>query len=219
MFDDKMREDFLWYTYFGITKTDAEKDEKKAFEKCVYRAYIDLCRTIHFTKSTSSLKGDELKEYDDKKTGFKEEVTQELYTKIKSIFESTDLQQFYLDAFAVIIHASKRRTHDLFKDNLTYGQAQKWVNMTIKNMLVMGLWEFPENIEKQLHIPIDNYIIDEAKENLDIKKPSCSWSKITDVGEYFDYQNKVRERVSNPETPLTWEHKAWLIHANELLKD
>lgn len=219
MFDDTMREDFLWYTYFGITKTDAENDPEKAFKKCAYRAYIDLCRTIHFAKSNSTLKGDELKEYNDKKTEFKDEVIQNLYPKIKSISESTDLKQFYLDAFAVIIEASESRVHDLFDKPLTYGQAQKWVNMTIKNMLVMGLWNFPESIEKQLHIPIDSYIIDEAKKDLDIKKPSCSWSKIEDVGEYFDYQKKVREKVNIPDTPLTWEHKAWIKHANELSKD
>ena len=49
MFNDKMKEDFLWYTYFGITKIDAEKDHKKALEKCVYRAYLDMCRTISFS--------------------------------------------------------------------------------------------------------------------------------------------------------------------------
>lgn len=219
MFDDKMREDFLWYTYFGITKTDADNNPKKAFEKCAYRAYIDLCRTILFTKSNSSLKGDELKEYNIKKTEFKEEVISALYTKVKTIFESTNLDQFYREAFSVIIDASESRKHDLFRETLTYGQAQKWVNMTIKNMLVMGLWDFPESIEKELHIPIDSYIIDEAKKDLDIKKPSSSWSKIKDVEEYFDYQKKVREKVNYPETPLMWEHYAWINHENELLKE
>jgi len=58
----------------------------------------------------------------------------------------------------------------------SYGNAQKWVNMTIKNIYVVGaLCEImniqhrfceiskkfiSKDIEKQLHIPIDNYILE-----------------------------------------------------------
>ena len=218
MFDNKMREDFLWYSYFGITKTDAkqssEKKFYKAFEKCSDRAYLDMCRTIRFTQSSSSLKGKELENYNKKKSEYKKGVKEKLFKLILSISKNTKLEQFYNEAFDIIISASENRT-DLFDKPLTYGQAQKWVNMTIKNMLVMGLWEFPENIENQLHIPIDSYIMDEAKTELNIQKMGSSWSKISNINEYFDYQTKIQEAVEATYPPLVWEHYAWIKHANK----
>ena len=46
--------------------------------------------------------------------------------------------------------------------SFTFGQSQKWVNMTLKYLLVMNV-EGIERIAGFLHVPIDSYILKTAK--------------------------------------------------------
>lgn len=76
------------------------------------------------------------------------------------------------------------RDEQILKENFTIGQAQKWVNMTLKYLWLLDA--LPDNIDKKdLHVPIDSYIIKIAyrkKGNIQIcfgirKKPKELWSK------------------------------------------
>ena len=76
--------DFLWITYFGITKTEAEKNKEKAAFACADRAYRDLCRRIPYFYSSSEIEKNkkEYKDYIDLKDSFREAVCKYI---IKSI--------------------------------------------------------------------------------------------------------------------------------------
>ena len=80
-------------------------------------------------------------------------------------------------------------------NELSYGQIQKWVNMSLKYWLLFG-GDKIANIEKNaeyFHIPIDSIIKEiafgEKRNQADYK----SWSKIENYDEYFEYQKTFRQ--------------------------
>ena len=87
-------------------------------------------------------------------------------------------------------------------DELSIGQAQKWINMTLKYWLLFGE-ERISNIEKNVkyfHIPIDSYV---QKEMFNETEPK-PWSKIKNYADYMEYQRKHREmNIKTP--PIIYE--------------
>lgn len=83
-----------------------------------------------------------------------------------------------------------------------YGQAQKWINMSLKNLSMIEHNLVEKNYEF-FHIPIDNYIMDITNEKI-----SVAWSRIIDYKEYIEYQINFRNRYKG--IPLDNEFKLWL---------
>ena len=187
-------DDQLFYFVFGISTKDTDENKKI---KCVEKAYFDFCRTISYKKGITPKE----------KNCYKKQIYRciiellENYPLIKlRRFESFD--EWHKEAIYKIIRISKGK-YKLFEGSkfLTVGQAQKWLNMSIKYMEMMGLLN--DNIERELiHIPIDNYIIDAAKKLDRISElysvvglgiePNfrVAWSRINNYKEYLKYQKK-----------------------------
>lgn len=238
------QQDFLWFTYFGITKTEAAKDETReaAMRRCIERAYLDLSRTLNYTKSTTWLDGKEGKAWELRekyiclKRQFKQNVIQNLSAQIKELLVSAgaDFDEWHEKACDGICELAGTSDCgvDLFengRESFTYGQAQKWVNMTLKNMLIMGLWEM-EEVKKNMHIPLDSYIFKAAAVNngesihdgdevkgLGVLNSLGKWSKITNYKEYRAYQKRIRDAVEKTDYkfPIDWEGPAWIAQAKE----
>ena len=87
--------------------------------------------------------------------------------------------------------------------SFTVGQAQKWINMTFKNL---HLLDFPEvqKVYEYCHIPVDSYML-----NITNYTMSQPWSKINDYCEYLEYQNWFRKEYPNY-IPLDKEFYLWL---------
>ena len=105
----------------------------------------------------------------------------------------------------------------------TSGLAQKWLNMTLKNMLaadtVAGDWyEKLSKIRDLLHVPVDNYVRDAAHSMLGIRgerggkfAANDAWS-LWDYGTYICFQDKVRRAIDYREDykcPIDWEFDVW----------
>lgn len=94
---------------------------------------------------------------------------------------------------------------------LTYGQAQKWINMTLKYLAVLG-HEQVNQVYKMLHVPIDSVVFDEAKKIRMTRSRQRAWLKLAKE-EYMGYQQVLRkavaERFGEDYPPLDWETKAW----------
>lgn len=86
------------------------------------------------------------------------------------------------------------------KSIFTNGNAQKWLNMALKYLWLLGA--LPIDIkEERLHAPIDSYILQKLW-NLKVDGVTCSadtfyckgnsWSKISDYDDYFDLQKVIR---------------------------
>ena len=106
----------------------------------------------------------------------------------------------------------------------SYGVSQKWLNMTIKNMLVMERWDgHLDPIRSHLHVPVDRIIMKTASKELGVPIPrktggtgkysntgskleSKPWSR-WGHGEYAAFQEEVRKRVDR--CPIDWEFGAW----------
>ncbi len=108
---------------------------------------------------------------------------------------------------------------------LFVGQAQKWLNMTLKYIYVIGdltndhqLSEY-ECFYKLGHVPLDRIIIKIFKEYTDRNPPRLttdSWSRLTDYDEYLSYQKWIRDSFQGS-PPLAVEFHLWL-NESELIE-
>ena len=94
---------------------------------------------------------------------------------------------------------------------ITYGQAQKWVNMTMKYLCVLyeGQCDWLNKIYSFLHIPIDSIILDKAKKEFqnEFSVNNTPWSQLSRE-EYITIQNKLRAVIKDV-TLMDWEFTAW----------
>lgn len=105
------------------------------------------------------------------------------------------------------------------KSIITYGNAQKWLNMALKYLWLLGA--LPIDIkEERLHAPIDSYILQKLW-NLKADGVTCSadtfyykgnsWSKISDYDDYFDLQKVIRVMAKQGgKTVIELENEAWI---------
>ncbi|KAA8720541.1 hypothetical protein [Corynebacterium flavescens] len=96
---------------------------------------------------------------------------------------------------------------------LNYGQAQKWINMTLKYLAVLGC-PAVEKAYAYLHVPVDSIVFDVAQEpspGLGVARPpkQVAWSKLGEE-DYLSYQKRLREATAEfYGSPLDWEAQAW----------
>lgn len=213
--DEKDILEFFKYSYFG--------NLQDPIEASVNRAYRDMCRTLDFKNITEN----------DKKN-FKEEVKSIFKDIIKNKDKNQNLNNIKnQDEFDIwhrrlcnnIIKKSKKiekiKETDEGKEEkiqFTYGQAQKWLNMTIKYLYMLEVKEYSfDNVIMWLHIPVDNFIFKAVKEELNIKRPTkVSWSRWNNYDEYLEYQNDIRKKLKEEDiSPLRWEFENWLNEAEK----
>lgn len=168
------------------------------------RAYRDLCRTIDFPKG--KFKKD--KEYDAFKLGLREKVTKTFKEKIESLIKKKDMNQEIFNEWHNEVCEQIIKIYGNEGINLTYGHAQKWINMTIKYLYCLQYDDF-KKVFPYLHVPVDKYIIERAYKEFKIKKPKATWSNFVKE-EYINYQNELIKKIGKGTDPLRWEFSAWL---------
>lgn len=234
--------DFLLYSYFGIKESDLN-DQSNIPYICAKRAYLDLARTVRYEYSSSKLeemKSKKSSEEDkDKATNFidaKNELIKNICENILSpiktkegeiSFKNSDFDDWHKAKCEEIINfmnnsIDKSNTKILKKESFTIGQAQKWVNMTLKYLWLLNA--LPTGVKPEyLHVPIDSYIIEIAYDNknkfenalgLLEDKPPKSWSKLPEYKKYFEIQEAIRKAIktntTNETIPIKWESLAWI---------
>lgn len=160
------------------------------------RAYRDFCRTIDFKEKTDHSKAVEA-------------VTSVIRTRLKRLsdIQSKEGYDKWHEELTEAIQGS-------FGDaSLTVGQVQKWINMTMKYLIVLK--ELPENeIRAYLHVPIDSIILKKSRHaDFFLSKKteeSKTWSQIEDYKQYMRFQNTLREELREKhKIPIEWEFEAW----------
>ena len=135
-----MINDFFKYSYFNITKDDSMQEIMK---KCAEKAYLDLCRTIKFKTADKNLKAE-----------YKSKVCDRLIIKAYDVLlnavESSDDKQNAFDSEHKRICEEIIGTYSEICE-FTYGQAQKWLNMTLKYIVLL---EENSELKSYLHIPV-----------------------------------------------------------------
>lgn len=189
--DEKDILEFFKYSYFGNLKDPIEAASN--------RAYRDMCRTIRF----GNFQGDRVE--------LKKEVNSFLYKQIKKFVNDSITSQEKFDSWHCKVCKNIKLLYNEKGINFTYGQAQKWLNMTIKYLYMLEDEEYSfDCVFEYLHIPIDNYIFVAVKKELRIDRPNNPWSKL-DETEYLKYQKAIREELKKRKySPLLWEFDKWL---------
>lgn len=235
--------DFLLYSYFGIKESDLNDQSKKGIPYiCAKRAYLDLARTVKYRYSSSELEKmkskksseedrDEANNFIGSKNNLIKNICENILSPVKTekgeiSFENSDFDDWHKAKCREIINfmnnsIDKSNTKILKKD-FTIGQAQKWVNMTLKYLWLLNA--LPTGVKPEyLHVPIDSYIIEIAYDNknkfenalgLLEEKPKKSWSKLPEYKKYFKIQEAIRKAIktntTNKTIPIKWESLAWI---------
>jgi hypothetical protein len=212
------------------------RNDEDAYRRCSQFAYRDMCRTIPFVgdykeeKSKSAMENRECAERKQKK---RMEVTQMLREQIEEWIANPPVDQ---TEFNEVHSVLCNRIIDLYENttaqdnpnhSLFFGQAQKWVNMTLKNLYVYSMSNPSATLSLAalvpfLHVPLDSIIIDIAADakhcyvdpsdlKYEVIKPDVAWSKLSEA-QYKDYQTRLTTSIrthSGEDTPILWELTHW----------
>jgi hypothetical protein len=168
----------------------------------ISRAYLDMSRTLHhfsqcgtkdaLKKAARRLMRDEL----NKLANHEDAASRGFFDKWHAIT---------CEKLVNVFPKSKSSNAFAFR----YGQAQKWLNMTIKYSWLFADGDRLEDWYPFAHFPLDEYILRAAKRKKGIKRPKDSWSRLDQVT-YSDYQKQLLQHLDNRNDPLTTEHAWWL---------
>ena len=185
--------DYLKVIFFGPI-TDP-------YEAASTRAYRDFNRTLRFKDGNG----------DEERKELRQQVTEILRERILLINGEGITTQTSFDSWHKETCSRIRQLYNDKNVKMTFGQAQKWLNMTIKYLYVIGECEFKSTF-CFCHIPIDRYVFQSATD-FGIPVPETAWSKWDNYDEqYMAYQLKLRSCIKEYD-PLRWEFKYWMQEA------
>lgn len=218
---------FLLYSYFGITAEDL--NDEFIITICAQRAYLDLSRTLTFKPEFKDVKvnGKVVENRLEERKKFRAVICGIIKDGVWDLIKSSpgDYDTVHDALCKQLKEASEKYCeYEVNKntkaDGITYGQAQKWLNMTIKYMWLLGIWESDfKNLIEVIHVPVDSYIIEAAnkrnnfKDGAKVDVPKIAWSKWDKAEEYTNFQESLRKAVK--ESPIEWEGPAWIKIAKE----
>ena len=194
--DEQIR-DFLLNALFG---SDYINDYVTAASN---RAYRDFNRTIRFKANVDV----------DKRRETQNIVTSIIRESIDGYVSKGEISKGSFDEFHTTTCEKIADKYKSITKEFHYGQSQKWLNMTIKYLFILD--DDPLGLGSAFnycHIPIDNYIMDEATKNFNLPRPIdekghvVPWSKWDDAT-YIDYQEKLQQTIKDNynKAPLSWE--------------
>lgn len=186
--------DFLLSVYFG------EKSSIDPKGACVDRAYLDFSRTIH------GIAG--------KGRGVRAEAVSQIKSAISDLSYGRISKQDEFDDWHRNTCMSLKRLYECgvhkrggFRFHI--GQAQKWINMTMKYIYTFGEDRIPGfcSVYAFCHVPLDNRIVSRLT-RYGFPQLAQPWSRIDDYRTYLNYQLWIRERSIPP--PLDLELLVWM---------
>lgn len=186
---DRCRIDSLLYFYFGNTDNP--------LMAASHRAYLDMCRTLR--------KADGVILTDVKAKG-QQILEREVKTILKSCRSKAEYNDWHMNVCNRLLELYAGENIQLY-----VGQAQKWINMTMKYLYILTGDEL-KNIFDYLHIPLDNYVYSAAKKRLGISAPKKRWSRIDSYEEYMELQVKIWGAIDG-QSPIEWEIFNWMEEA------
>ena len=240
--------DFLCFYLLGVTQADIDGSDKMPDHdllfKCANRAYLDLNRTLKFQKVPEEDK-ENYQKLQEQKSKFRKDISKIIVDRITNLLNEKpqDYEAWHKETCNKVIEKAQEYEQDnwLQKNGdkgFYYGQAQKWVNMTIKYMWVTERWKDKlDKLMNVLHVPVDSYIIEgvwnrdgwedvlkgilvngKEKSGRFSSDKVVPWSK-WDETQYKDFQVALRTKLKKEQTPFEWEEETWIeiakLRANE----
>ena len=160
----------------------------------VDRAYRDVNRTMH---GIGKIQTDE--SYNIIRT-FVNNIASET---LNDTFDQTTFDSWHFKKCEEL----KTEFNRVLNYKISYGQAQKWINMTLKYLFAIGP-NVIDGIDRNyefFHIPIDNIIQDKLSIR-GINRINSRWSRIDSYQTYLQYQIRVRNTFAG-QIPLDVEFR------------
>lgn len=240
--------DFLVYSLFGkpyrVILEMAGEEMDGVLDLCAQRAYRDLSRTLRFCSADSK---EGRKEVEAKKRELLKKARKAVVDGSKDLLSSgsqNDFDRLHKEICednsrrSIVMAVREAPGIDVLKpvgkEGKTFypGQAQKWLNMTLKYFWILDLLQSKDEpcpVESYLHAPIDSFVLKALlkDENLStlmqtrglangadakkvIKTAHAPWSQWS-YEDYAEIQALVRSlSESSGRCPIEWEMRAWL---------
>lgn len=213
--------DFMLYSYFKIT---ADDDKETILQEIINKAYDDAT----MLRAYNYILEPELKQKSDEA---KKAAGESLLVALQyGIFEKTFNP---IDAMTAI-KATYDKNVNVFSEYFSFGNAQKWVNMSIKYILIVykllsalnekhefcKIGKKYEEKKVQFDLPVDSYILEKMWSMKEIEIPLLAekrtgkysadkvkpWSQ-WNKDEYMAFRESVHNSI---ECPLDWEGPVWI---------
>lgn len=182
-------DDFVAVCYFGR--------EDDWLDRCMRRAYLDMNRTLHGMSKLGE-------GHSDWKTAMLGVLKDRLM-----IFPSEHAwTQASFDAWH---HESVDLLKQVSSEHgfpLSVGQAQKWINMSVKYAIALGERRMPGffRVYDVAHVALDNIMLRHLEEG-GMRSLNCAWSRLDDYTRYMECQHWVRDNSGG--IPLEVEYRLW----------
>lgn len=138
---------------------------------------------------------------------------EQLFLEFRKLYDNQKVSE---EIFEKWEKSTADKIREIYKNNgidlYTYGNAQKWINMTIKYIFSSNYMNHNVDIYEVAYLPIDSIIQQIAYKELGVKKLSCAWSKCDDWEEIERYQNDIQKAIltnTKYKSRLWWECNAW----------
>jgi hypothetical protein len=170
--------------------------------RCVRRAYRDFNRTWHGARDPAGRRNEV--------RGAAEVAIVDALTALRMAkLGQSGFDRWHSVAMKAVMFATDPEARGT---GLTLGQAQKWINMSVK-YVVGGRVDGFDWVEAFAHVPIDRILIAQIEQHPDLRiindtLPPGAWSKLTDESAYLAFQKGLRNIVS-PLVPLSVEFRLW----------
>lgn len=212
---------FYMSAYLKVNPYDLDMEKKenveKIISKCSDKAYTDLQRRMPYKYSSESIKeleANKKEEFANLKSTFRNEVYGIILNNMvdkNGIIASESIHPRKMIK-EVLELGNKHKL--LFKDDevFTVGLAQKWVNMTLKYMWILGVLD--DEYEDKLEVPIDSYMIKAIMDEFKINMKHIKWSSWNDFEEYSKLQDNLYELLlERGYTRIGWENEYWIVES------
>ena len=199
--------DFLIYSYFKIIPKAIYGDSREPdystyrIKKAIMKAYEDATNEgAYNTLFKKTIEAGKLKQLKSASERAKNDSAEFLFSQIQKLSAlASNYEEWHKNTCEELC---KKYSEVCLNENepfFTYGNAQKWVNMTMKYLWLLD--RLPEGLTaKSLHVPIDSFILEKLREeNVDeirrdgdtYKYKGKSWSQLDDYDVYLDIQTKI----------------------------
>lgn len=176
--------------------------EVKNFEGAAHKAYADMARRTLRIKEDSK-----------ERKVLKEQATKILRQAVEDLKnDSSDFPKWHEKSCNALIAC--------YGGQISYGQAQKWLNMLLKYLYVYDVKGYETLFSQKriaaLDMPVDSKVIDALRRKYNVKRPTAGWS-VWDRNTYRAYQAAARNALQsasdkeNPDEriPFYWELIHW----------
>lgn len=218
--NDKLNADISFWTGFY--------NDEDCFVWASNKAYLDMNRTMTFKEIPKNDSQKEKNRIDALRKSWRDKGTSII--KEQSRFFTVEFTDWHksvckklIDYYSnnkLVKKENNRRTEQPAK--LTYGQAQKWLNMTLKYLWLLNRLKlindentiaFINTYEKSFHVPLDSYILryvakqDKSNSNRFSSSNNNGLKSNTDFNKYWDLFGSAWSHIDNQDEYYRYQKK------------